>query len=160
MLYLDSSNYVPKINPAGLWSSYEAAQSLRGERLVEGAYKVWDRDFPVVGNLAPPDSGFFGRTPLLAPDSARTYVLAYPEAGLPGADVKPRVYAFDSSTRVATETDLPLVGQFGMPNYPICRVSAYECDTRALSTISPDGATLFLIGDNKLVVAPVPLLSD
>lgn len=158
MLYLDSSDHVPKINPAGLRFWYEAAQSLRGERFVEGTYKVWDRDFHLVGNLVLPDTGYFGRTPLLSPDGARTYVLAYPEAGLQGMDVKPRVYVFDSSTRMVTETDLPLLGQFDLPDYPTCRVSAYECDTRALGAISPDGATLFFIGDKKLVVAPVPEL--
>lgn len=159
MLYLDSSDHLPKTNPAGLQFWYEAAQSLRGERFVEGTYKVWDRDFNLVGNLALPDSGYFGRTPLVSPDGARTYVLAYPQAGLYGADVKPRVYVFDSSARLVTQTDLPLLGQFDLPDYPTCRVSAYECDTRALGAISPDGATLFFIGDKKLVVAPVPALT-
>lgn len=159
MLYLDSSDHVPKTNPAGLRFWYEAAQSLRGERFVEGTYKVWDRDFNLVGNLVLPDNGYFGRTSLLSPDGARTYVMAYPESGLAGADVKPRVYVFDSSTRLVTETDLPLLGYFDLPDYPTCRVSAYECDTRALGTISPDGATLFFIGDKKLVVAPVPALT-
>lgn len=159
MLYLDSSDAVPKVNPAGLTFWYEAAQSLRGERFVQGTYKVWDREFSLIGNLTLPDTSYIGVAPLVSPDGERTYVLAYPESGLYGGAATPRVYVFDSSTRMVTKTDLPLLGYFDIADYPTCHVSAYECSLRAQAAISPDGQTLFFAGDRKLVVAPVPALT-
>jgi len=159
MLYLDSSDAVPKVNPAGLTFWYEAAQSLRGERFVQGAYKVWDREFSLIGNLTLPDATYIGVSPLVSPDGERTYVLAYPESGLYGGAATPRVYVFDSSTRMVTKTDLPLLGYFDIADYPTCHVSAYECSLQPRAAISPDGQTLFFAGDRKLVVAPVPALT-
>lgn len=159
MLYLDSGNSMARVNPAGLNFWYEAAQSLRGERFVEGTYKVWDRDFNLIGELALPDSSWIGRTPLVSPDGARVYVMAYQSAASSDPAIKPRVFVFDSSTRVVLSTRLPLLGYFELADYPTCRSFAYGCDTRALGTISPDGKTLFFIGDSKLVVAPVGTLS-
>lgn len=155
MLYMDSSDSTPKVNPAGLEFWYEAAQSLRGERFVQGTYKVWDRDWALIGNLALPSDHWFGRSPLVSPDGTRVYVMAYPSSYTYGADM-PRVYVFDSSTRMVSSTNLPLLGYFDLADYPTCRSGAYGCDTRALGAISPDGKTLFFIGDAKLVVAPVP----
>ena len=155
MLTMDTTDSVPKMNPSGLTFWYEAAQSLRGERFVEGTYKVYDRDFALIGNLALPSDTYFGRTPVVSPDGARTYVMAYP-SGYPRSSANPRVYVFDSSTRMVQSTNLPLMGSFDLPDYPTCRTDAYECNTRALGTISPDGKTLFFIGSARLVVAPVP----
>lgn len=156
MLYMDTSDNVPKVNPAGIAFWYETAQSLRGERFVDGTYRVYDRDFAVLGDLVLPGSGYFGRTPLVSPDGNRVYVMAYSTNGLYGLPETPRVYVFDSSRRMVTSTQLPLLGYFSLPDYPTCRISDYYCDTRALGTISPDGKTLFFIGDARLVVAPVP----
>lgn len=155
MLYMNSSDEVLKLNPAGLTFWYEAAQSLRGERFVEGTNKVWDRDFNLIGNLALPDSSFFGRTPVVSPDGTRVYILAYSSAG-----AQPRVYVFDSSTRMVVNTNLPVLGYFPLADFPTCSdLNAYSCDTRALGTISPDGKTLFFIGGTNLVVAPIPALT-
>lgn len=159
MLYLDSGDSAPKVNPAGLNFWYEAAQSLRGERFVEGTYKVWDRDFTLIGELALPDSSWIGRTPVLSPDGSRVYIMAYQSAGGSDASIKPRVFVFDSSTRMVLATRLPLLGYFELADYPTCRSFSYDCDTRALGAISPDGKTLFFLGDSKLVVAPVGPLS-
>lgn len=159
-LYLDSSDAILKPNPVDIKFWYEAAQSLRGERFVEGTYTVWDRDFNTIGKLGTPDQGYFGRTPVLSPDGKRTYVLAYPPLGQwSDAAGKPRVYVYDSSARLVTSTELPLLGYFELADFPTCSISAYECDTRAQGAISPDGKTLFFIGDSKLVVAPIPALT-
>lgn len=157
MLYLDSPDCTVKANPAGINFWFESAQSLRGERFVEGTYRVWDRDFTLIGNLALPSDSYFGRTPVVSPDGNRVYVMAY-ETGFSdvGSAVLPRVYVFDSSTRMVQSTNLPLLGYFDLADYPTCRSSAYECNTRALGAISPDGKTLFFVGDASLVVAPVP----
>ena len=77
MLYMDSSSEAPKTNPAGLEFWYEAAQSLHGERFIEGTYKVWDRNFNLIGNTDMPDTAYFGRTPVFSPDGNRVYILAY-----------------------------------------------------------------------------------
>ncbi|WP_166454932.1 PD40 domain-containing protein [Duganella aquatilis] len=154
---LDGRDQVAKPAPSGLGHWFESAQSLRGERFAEGTYKVWDHDFNVIGKVAIPDSTYFGRTPVFSPDGKRLYVMAYDSNGLyVGSTSKPRVYVFDSSTRMVTSTDLPLLGYFELADYPTCAVSSYECDTRALGTISPDGKTLFFLGDARLIVAPIP----
>ncbi|AVR94588.1 hypothetical protein C9I28_01815 [Pseudoduganella armeniaca] len=161
MVSLDGGDMVAKVAPGGLTFWYEGAQSLRGERFAEGTYTVWDRDFNKIGKVVIPNTAYMGRTPVFSPDGKRLYVMAYDSTGLyNGSTSKPRVYVFDSSTRMVTSTDLPLLGSFDLPDYPTCNISAYECDTRALGTISPDGKTLFFLGDVNLVAVPVPTTLD
>ncbi|MYN41611.1 hypothetical protein GTP55_19800 [Duganella sp. FT109W] len=156
---LDSRDQVAQQAPSGLGHWFESAQSLRGERFAEGTYAVWDRDFNIIGKVVIPDSAYYGRTPVFSPDGKRLYVMAYDSSGLyVGSTSKPRVYVFDSSTRMVTSTDLPLLGYFELADYPTCTANTYECDTRALGTISPDGKTLFFLGDARLIVAPIPAL--
>ncbi|GAB2843607.1 hypothetical protein GCM10027277_08950 [Pseudoduganella ginsengisoli] len=155
MVTLDSNDTVAKPSSVGLSFWYEAAQSLRGERFVEGTYTVWDRDFNIIGKISLPEDGYYGRTPVLSPDGSRAYIMAYPSR-YSGTATKPRVYVLDSSTRMITTTNLPLLGYFDLADYPTCNDDRYECNTRALGTISPDGKTLFFVGDTKLVVAPIP----
>lgn len=154
MLYMNSSDEVTKPNPAGVKSWSESAQSLHGERFVEGTYKVWDRDFNLIGNLVLPDTTYYGRTPVVSPDGTRVYILAYTSG-----NGTPRVYVFDSSTRMVTSTKLPVLGYFSIGDYPTCHTNDYTCDTRGLGTISPDGKTLFFVGSAALVVAPIPALT-
>lgn len=159
MLYLDSADQTPKANPAGIKHWYEAAQSLRGERFVEGTTRVWDRDFAVIGDLSLSGSNYYGRTPVLSPDGKRVYVLAYHANVFSNYGIgeeRPRVYVFDSSTRMTVTTQLPLLGYFTVPDYPTCSIDIYYCNTRPLGTISPDGKTLFFIGDVNMVAAPIP----
>jgi WD40 repeat protein len=160
MVSLDSNDLASKVAPGGLNFWYEAAQSLRGERFAEGTYTVWDRDFNMIGKVAIPDREYFGRTPIFSPDGKRLYVMAYDSSGLYATSTsKPRVYVFDSSTRMVTSTDLPLLGSFDLQDYPTCKTSDYGCDTRALGTISPDGKTLFLLGDSAMLAVPIPAVS-
>lgn len=161
MLYMNASDEVVKVNPAGLEFWYEGAQSLHGERFIEGTYKVWDRDFSLIGNVVLPDNAYYGRTPVFAPDGNRVYILAYHSSGFSGSDdssVKPRVYVLDTSNRLVTTTNLPVLGYFDLNDYPTCSNSSYGCNSRALGTISPDGKTLFFIGDKNLIIAPIPAL--
>ena len=160
MVSMESSELSSKAAPGGLTFWYEGAQSLHGERFAEGTYTVWDHDFNKIGKVTIPDSSYFGRTPVFSPDGKRLYVMAYDSSGLSASPTsKPRVYIFDSSTRMVTSTDLPLLGSFDLQDYPTCSTSAYECNTRALGTISPDGKTLFFIGDTHLLAVPVPAVS-
>jgi len=159
MLYMDSGNDMVLNNPSSVATWETAAQSLRGERFVEGTGKVWDRDFALVGNLVLPDANYVGRTPVVSPDGARVYIMAYHNDIGYGGSQLPRVYVFDSRTRMTAGASLPLLGQFDLADFPTCRVIASSCTMRALGTISPDGKTLFLIGDANLVVAPIPALT-
>lgn len=159
MLYMDSSNEQVRVNPAGIDFWYEAAQSLHGERFMEGTYKVWDRNFNLVGNVVLPNNEYFGRNPTFSPDGNRAYILTYSSNAFSNTttpSIKPRVYVIDTSTRLVTTTTLPILGYFDFDDYPTCVSSTYGCNTRALGTISPDGKTLFYIGDKKLVVVPIP----
>lgn len=158
MLYMNSSDEVTKLNPAGLTFWYDAAQSLHGERFVEGTYKVWDRDFNLIGNLVLPDTTYYGRTPVVSPDGTRVYVLAHSSGSGTGSGTS-RVYVFDSSTRMVTTTNLPVLGYFDVDNYSTCNPNDYGCNPSALGTISPDGKTLFFLGSAALVVAPIPALT-
>ena len=159
MLYLDSSNNTVLNNFSGVATWEVAAQSLRGERFVEGTDKVWDRNFALVGNLVLPDTNYTGRTPVASPDGSRVYVMAYHNDIGHGGSQLPRVYVFDSSTRMTSGTNLPSLGYFELAHFPTCQDVAPSCNMRAIGTITPDGKTLFFIGDVNLVVAPVPALT-
>jgi hypothetical protein len=161
MLYMNSTDNAPKVNPAGLKFWYDAAQSLHGERFVEDSFRVWDRDFALIGNLAiPAASNYYGKTTVLSPDGSRAYVLAYSARTVSGsASDLPRVYVFDTSTRMVSSTDVPLLGYFTLADTPSCARSDYSCVDSLRGAISPDGKTLFFIGDVKLVVTPVPALT-
>lgn len=157
MIYLDSNDTVAKRNTVGIEHWFEAAQSLRGERFVQGTDVVWDRDFNIIGKVHIPDRPYFGRTPVFSPDGKRLYVMAYNSDGYyTDSPIKPRVYVFDTSTRMVTSTNVPLLGTFDLTGYPTCTSKDSDCNTRALGAISPDGKTLFFIGDTRLVVASVP----
>ena len=132
---MDSSSEAPKTNPAGVEFWYEAAQSLHGERFIEGTYKVWDRNFNLIGNTDMPDTAYFGRTPVFSPDGNRVYILAYHTGFSPSSPLRPRVYVFDTSKKLITTTSLPVMGYFDLADYPTCADSSYECNTRALGTV-------------------------
>ncbi|MFC5480949.1 hypothetical protein [Massilia suwonensis] len=155
MLYMDSADGIVKTNPVGLNFWYTASQSLRGERFVEDTYRVWDRDFALIGNLALPDYSWRGTTTAVSPDGARVYMLAFNWGAYNMTGAAPRVYVFDSSKRVVSTTDLPLLGYFTLGGSPSCQTSS-DCNLRAWTAISPDGKTLFFAGDTHLVVAPIP----
>lgn len=124
---------------------------LLDERMTLATHQVRDRDFNLMGNLTYPQN-YYGRTPVFSPDGMRLYVMAYPST----FGMLPRVFVFDTSTKSLTSTDMPLLGYFELPDYPTCNDNSYGCNTRALGTISPDGKTLFIVGDKNLLVVPVP----
>jgi DNA-binding beta-propeller fold protein YncE len=157
MLYMNSTDTAAKANPAGLTYWYDATQSLRGERFVDDNLQVWDHDFTLIGILRIPGTGnYFARLPVLSPDGQRAYVLAYADPSS-----APRVYVFDTSTKVTSSTGLPLLGYFTLADYPSCNTDLFDsnCTPSLRGTISPDGKTLFFIGDTKLVVTPIPALT-
>lgn len=153
LYYADAADGVVKLNGGGVSYWYEGAQSFNGERMTLATYQVRDRDFNLMGNLIYPQ-GYYGRTPVFAPDGMRLYVMAYPST----YNMLPRVFVFDTSSKSLTSTDMPLLGYFELPDYPTCNDGSNGCNTRAMGTIAPDGKTLFLVGDKNLLVVPVPTL--
>jgi hypothetical protein len=162
MLYMDADN-VPRPNPAGETGFAWIHGSDDGDRVLFSAYNVYDRNFVFIGNttrLADQGYGWFTVGGLVSPDGSRTYLLAYQESEFrstpppPTPTVYPRVYVFDSSTRMINTTRLPLVGYFTLADYPVKR-GTYDSH-RVGADISPDGRTLFFAGNAKFMVVPIP----
>lgn len=158
MLYLDARDSLLRVNPGGKEFAYGASMSDDGSRALFDARELRDADFNVLGQVTVPwSTGYFGLVGSLSPDGRRAYVLAYHEAAISEFPVAylPRVFVFDTTSITAGES--ALLGHFDLAHYPTCRTRAYECVLRARTAISPDGLTLFYIGDAHLVVAPVPV---
>ncbi|WP_243338632.1 NHL repeat-containing protein [Anaeromyxobacter soli] len=129
-----------------------------GSRFVTVSYSeaaLWDASFAFVGRLWLPDSytKYTGGTTIAAtvsPDGSRAYVLSYSIGSL---DL-PRVWVFDSTAAVSG--DPPLLGYFQLPEYPTVR-SGFTIQSReAVMAMTPDATTLFIAGDDAVMVVPVP----
>jgi hypothetical protein len=159
-LYLDAATSVAHENPAGFERFYWASASEDGNRVVFNSDVVYSRDFEQIGKIVFPGSAATQWIKLeseMSPDGTRTYVIAYAatEFGSTTAPIaKPRIFVIDSSTRNPTQVELPVLGYFEINDYPTCRVFP-DCNHPQMS-ISLDGKTLFLGGDQNFVVAPIP----
>ncbi len=156
-----ASDPLLRINGAGLSFFYEAGWSDDGSRIAIDGYEVRDGDFGLVGRLVlDGEAGgpwvTLGTT--VSPDGRRSYVLAYADGAFYGGAQKPVVFVFDSSTRDAATSVLPLVGRFELADYPGCRsFTTGDCPTvRPRMAIAPDGRTLFIAGNERFLVVPVP----
>lgn len=154
MLWLDASEGVFHVNQAGLTFWYEASQSETGRRAILHSRNVVDRDFAPVGTVALP-ADTMARAAILSPDGDRAYLLVAPYyPSFPGT-LPARVMVYDTSTPVAAGTGLPVVGApLAIPHDVTCEVE--QCYGRASGVIAPDGKTLFLLGDERLLVVPLP----
>lgn len=160
MLYSDAADSLLHANPASLTASYDMQMSDDGSRILFDQYEVRDANFNLIGRTRIPssDSAYFGVAGAMSPNGTRAYVLAYRNDALnylPTTIIMPRVYVFDSSQASPSSSDLALIGSFDLSDYPTCRTSDYNCNLRARTTISPDGNTLFFVGDANLVVVPI-----
>lgn len=71
----------------------------------------------------------------------------------------PRVYVFDTSSRLTTTVDYPILGFIELADYPSCRATQgpTACEPYVFTLhLSADDRTLMVVGDRRLVVAPVP----
>ena len=160
MLYMDATDLTLNPNQAGLTFSYGMALSDNGDRLVLDSYEVRDASFGVIGRLAMPDSNYSPLVSMPSPDGRRIYVLTYPRDSSYQVDpvLKPRIFVFDSSVAPAGSQYLPTIGYFDLNDYPSCHVNFTEtCSSRM--AISPDEKTLFIVGGQNFIVAPIPTLT-
>jgi hypothetical protein len=136
---------------SGQTYSYDIHLSADGSRAIFDAYEVRDRSSALIGRVSlAAFPRYYGVAGLMSPEGHRAYVLAMHE----DPAVKPRVFVFDTRAASATSVNLTLVGQFDLQHDPTCR-TIYDCNQRARAAISPDGATLFFLGSQHLVVQPV-----
>lgn len=116
---------------------------------------VVDFDLNVRGRVTLPD-GWYSGEGAMSRDGTRLY--RYAQSASQG--VKPRVYVFDTSRTLATTVNLPIVGYFEFADLPNCFIGdGYPTDTCSPNTsvtISDDGNALFIVGDRKFVVVPIP----
>ena len=145
MLYMDTADQVVKKNSAGIGYWYDSAQSLRGDRISNGGYRVYDKSFSLIGNITLPDN-YYSRANVFSDDGSRLYVMAYNGS-------TQRVYVLDTSTKLITTTDLPVLGYIDVDDAPTCNNNS--CGGWPQGAISADGKTLFMIGEKNLVVIPL-----
>jgi hypothetical protein len=131
--------------------------------LLEG-HAVYDFDLGIEGRITPP-TDWFGVQSAMSRDGTRAYVytLHYNAIGTysePSPIVHlPRIYVFDTSTPLTTTVDYPVLGYIELADYPACRVTQgpTSCEPYLFSLhLSSDDRTLMVVGDRRLVVAPVP----
>ncbi|WP_431274457.1 hypothetical protein ACQ858_20970 [Variovorax ureilyticus] len=155
MLYMDADEGVFRPNPIGLEFFYFLTSlSDNGDRFLMSGYDVYDRNFGHVGSVPQPSKGV--RAAQMSPDGRRAYLLSY--AVEPGDSTPPTVQVFDTAANAGTQLSVPLVGSFVIPDLPGCQTSTYpyyEC-YRPRMRLTPDGNNLLILGDRKLIIAPIP----
>jgi hypothetical protein len=138
-----------------------ASSSNDGRRAMWDSNRVVDEQFRTVGRIFLPDytapaAQAYVMAGVLSPEGARAYVLSYrsTDIGLPTTANPTRIFVLDVSGDVG-DTGVPVLGHFEVPDNPGCLTTS-NCRFRMQAQISADGRTLFFIGDEKLVVAPIP----
>jgi hypothetical protein len=116
---------------------------------------VVDFDLNVRGQAALPD-GWHGNRSALSRDGTRLY--RYAENSYSGD--KPRVYVIDTSRTMTTQVNLPVLGFIELADAPSCADNwnaSGNCTAFGTKiAISDDGRALFLAGDRKFIVQPIP----
>lgn len=125
-----------------------------GGRVLVETKQVFDADFNLVGNIQLPpaaDADFEAEKAVLSADGNRVYLMTFAKAdiGLPVPTHKPRVYVFDSSTRVTTAPNqLPVLGYIEFDDYPSFGVFFMHATL--------DGGALLFVGKTNFIVLPIP----
>jgi hypothetical protein len=118
---------------------------------------VVDFDLNLRGRAVLPDD-WVGNRAAMSRDGTRLY--EYTQS--PTAGTKPRIYVFDTSQVQTTQVNMPVLGYIEFADLPNCpydgnRGSYEGCQTfETHIAISDDGKTLFVAGDRKFVVVPIP----
>jgi hypothetical protein len=119
--------------------------------------QVVDFESNIKGLIEMPTSWYSAKT-VFSRDGARLYV--YAKSEIHGE--KSRVYVFDTSTQMITRKNFPILGFIALNDEPNCVPTARnnwidECARITQTIISDDDQTLFLAGDAKFVVLPIPM---
>lgn len=118
---------------------------------------VVDFDLNLRGRAVLPD-GWLANQAAMSRDGTRLY--QYAQSAVAGT--RPRVYVLDTSKTMTTAVNLPVLGYIEFADLPNCPYSSssgyydacYTFETRM--ALSDDGRTVFVAGDRKFVVVPVP----
>jgi hypothetical protein len=119
---------------------------------------VVDFDMNLKGRLSVP-SGWNGNQMVFSRNGSRLYYYTTGTA----FNNKARVFVFDTSKPVTTTVDFPILGYIELddtPNCPYSSNSGYYDGCYTFEThiaITDDDQTLFIAGDTKFLVVPVPL---
>ncbi|WP_457330200.1 hypothetical protein [Rhizobacter sp. P5_C2] len=126
------------------------------------AGKVYDADFALIGAVHVTAPGWSDNAAVLSPDGRRVYVVSLPsDWSDPAGTTLPRVFVFDASGPVGAAAQLPLLGSFGLAEYPTCRTALADGScVKPIVNIAVDGRTLFIAGSVKVLVVPVPAVLD
>jgi len=153
MLYLDASEGALRANPAGLDFWYEASQSDDGRRVLLHSRELRDRDFGLVGTVTLP-ADTMSRVATLSPEGDRAYLLVAPfHPSFPGT-LPARLVVYDTSAPPPSGTALSVAGTVPLAQDVTCAVEG--CYGRASGVFAPDGKTLFLAGNERVLVVPLP----
>lgn len=118
--------------------------------------QVFDFQQNLLGNVALPD-GWVGNEMVFSRNGSRLYYYAQ-NAGISAGT---RVYVFDTSQPMTTSVNYPVLGHIDLADMPNCPYdpsgNAQDCYTfNTRMAIADDGQTLFLAGDRKFLVVPIP----
>ena len=136
----------------------------RGKRWLLEGQEVRDFDLGVEGRTTLP-TDWFGVQSAMSRDGTRAYVYALHSNAIgtfrePDPIVHlPRVYVFDTSSPLTTSVDYPILGFVELADYSSCRATQgpTACEPFVFTLhLSSDDRTLMVVGDRRLVVAPVP----
>lgn len=170
LVYLDASESVLRPGPADgdidRFNFQTASLSDDGSRILFEKDRLVNEQFAAIGRVSIPAyaSPFVDpalpAAAVLSPDGSRAYVLTYPGSFLAQvptpATPLPRVWVLDTSGDVG-DAPVPVLGYFELADYPSCLHGVDNgCDYKARAAISLYGHTLFIVGDERLVVTPIP----
>ena len=158
MLYVDMADGQWRPTPAGPGFFYFSLSGLGddAQRMVFMG-NVYDRDFRFIGRPVFANTGYTDSAAVLSPSGDRLYVYALPtDWQNSGSTALPRVYIL--SAQAATDGNaLPLISTLQLTDYPSCRLQTLSAECgRPMLNIAADGKTLFIGGDVKLMVVPLP----
>jgi hypothetical protein len=160
MLYLDAAN--GELREAPMTGNGErhfdrAAMSEDASRMILNGYQVRDAGFTQLGHVNVQHDNFMSVGAAVTRDGSRAYVVAYEanEFHEPTPQFLPRVYVFDLEGSTAGTSRLPILGYFELDAYPTCLRSA-DCEVSPHVVINPEGTTLFVGGNERILVAAIP----
>jgi hypothetical protein len=152
----------PNSAPLGFFTRYSSDR--RGARWLLEGQAVYDFDLGIEGRTTAP-ADWFGVQSAMSRDGTRAYVYTLHNNAIgtytePSPIIHlPRIYVFDTSTPLTTTLAYPVLGYIELADYPACRATQgpTSCEPYVSSMqLSSDDRTLMVVGDRRLVVAPVP----